>query len=785
MLKLTRTFFFSLTIIAVLLFSAMGPTTVYADDGSTASTSSTDTSVSGSDSGGCDSDEGEANTSGSGCDSEDGVTDPQPTETAAPVVVETTPTPPGDSQPTEPVVDQTAPPADSIILEQIPDNTTVTVLDADGQPQPLATQDAANAIAITSDPIWCPQGQSPTPDANGCTSSFSSFNALLTELSGNTAYQGAGTIYVQQGTYSGGETSIDFNSASYDLSNIRNFDLTVHGGWDTITNTVDPASTSTFSIPFVIGTSTNPWGGSLTINNIVINNSNQTALTLYSQNDINLSNVQVSNSVTGSGAELNAGRDITINNSKFERNRNAGAVIRAGGNVAIANSTFSNPGRNRLQMTGLDIVTTGGSVALLNVQANGNREVGANINAAGRVTIGSSFFSGTKSFTTAPGGAVTYYGYGLQVVTPDAIDLDGVTASDNFLWGASLDAGKDVAIANSIFNANTTASTAFIDDTGLLVKSGGQVALNNVQANDNRLIGATIDAAGTVSINNSTFSNNKGTTISSTGVPTFHGYGLEVVSLDSIALDNVIASNNNLFGASLDAGVDVFIANSTFSNNSTGSATDPLGRGLEVVSAGDVFLDTVVVDNNQLFGANIQAAGDVFLDTVTATNNGTDGVVVDATCANLINGTYSGNGQYGLNLINPALNQIGSPIFAGNGAGDIFPPNPGPCIVASSITNSGIAGNNNSAGSSNASLSAAPLVVLHSAGTLDRATVASESLLGNSLNNVLAKTWAGNNGFIFTTSIFTGKYAYVYSTLGMQVVLLYPISLTDATMDGS
>jgi hypothetical protein len=83
-----------------------------------------------------------------------------------------------------------------------------------------------------------------------------------------------------------------------------------------------------------------------------------------------------------------------------------------------------------------------------------------------------------------------------------------VTANNNFLWGADLDAGGDVSIVDSIFNANSTLSPTFIDDTGLLITSGGNVALTNVQANGNRLIGTVIDAVGSVSIESSTFSNN-------------------------------------------------------------------------------------------------------------------------------------------------------------------------------------------------------------------------------------------------------------------------------------
>ena len=279
--------------------------------------------------------------------------------------------------------------------------------------------------------------------------------------------------------------------------------------------------------------------------------------------------MNVTNSVNGAGAELNAGGNVTIANSKFDRNKTAGAIVRAKGNVAIVNSSFSDPANGRRQAVGLDILTDG-SVALLNVLANVNREAGATINAGGRVSISNSFFSDTKSMKGS-GASTTFLGYGLQIITPDAIDLAGVTASDNFLWGASLQAGGDVAISDSIFNANTTASPGFIDDTGLLITSGGSVALNNVQANDNRLIGATIDAAGDVAIINSTFSNNNGVTISG-GIQTFHGYGLRVNTLGGIAISLTTASNNTLFGASLTAGGDISVSDSSFDNQTSGSS---------------------------------------------------------------------------------------------------------------------------------------------------------------------------------------------------------------------
>jgi len=333
------------------------------------------------------------------------------------------------------------------------------------------------------------------------------------------------------------------------------------------------------------------------------------------------------------------------------------------------------------------------------------------------------------------------------------------------------------------------------------VKSGGQVSLNNVQANDNRLIGAVIDAAGTVSINNSTFTNNKGTTISG-GVITYHGYGLQVTSLDSIFLNGVTASNNTLFGAHLDAAGDVAISSiitpsltviSTFSNNTTGSATDLLGRGLEIISGGNVFLDTVLADKNQLTGADLQATSDVFLDNITATNNGVDGVAVQANCTNLNGGRYSDNGQYGLNLINSPLNQIAPPVFASNGVRDIFPLVPGACIV---VANSGTTLNNINGGSPSGTSSIPSQFVSQVFGDTNASnhhllygilrgssTSSFNSVGSDFLNNLLVSYQATTSGSNATLSIFTGEYIYIYSAHGLQVVSLYPVSLSDVEVN--
>jgi hypothetical protein len=802
MFNSVRAFLLSLTIIAVLVFSAVGTTVAYADGDNPPDSAPVQTS------GGeeCDSDDDECSQEAEqpeegkpGPGSVDTVetTEPETVATEAPAE-EATPPSEGEAtpvptverpsvdpfEPTPVPTEEETPPAEepgaapptpvveTPILTTVPDNTNVTVLNAQGEAQPLVSRAASQAIESGIDPIWCPEGQSPTPGANGCTQSFNSFTALLNFLSGNATYTGPGTIYVEEGNYQGGESTINFNN--FNLSNLSSSNLTITGGWNTATGST--TGTSTFNnVSIIIGNSGNPWGGSLTLNNITITNPSGTGITANSQNAVTLSNVNVTNSTNGAGAEITAGTDVNINNSKFERNKTAGVIIRALRDVSIANSSFSNPANARRQIIGLDIITDG-SVSLLNVLANGNRQAGATIEAGGPVSIANSTFSGTKSILGSE-----FLGYGLTVVSQDVINLDGVTANDNFLWGASLTAAGDISIANSNFNANTTESPGFIDDTGLLVTSGGNVSIFNSHADDNRLIGATITAAGDVSISGSTFSSNNGITIDSAGNPTFHGYGLQVVTDGSIFLEGVVASGNTLFGAHLEAGVDVVVSSSDFSNQTSGSTTALTGRGLEVIAGGNVLLQNVTFNNNQTFGANIQAGLDILLSGVTASGNGTNGVNVEtANCGTLflVGGTYINNGEYGLNVLGTQISQTVAPTFSGNGLGNINQ-DPGTCVFTPVNP---------------PTTPAQPPVykpndygaVPYNPGANSLARTLDLSGLNGDLatfNSFLAQYDPSRSGL--QIGPFVGRYAYVYLASGMQIVM-YPLSTPQQlVMNGS
>ncbi|MFN3786733.1 MAG: hypothetical protein ACK4RS_07825, partial [Thiothrix sp.] len=67
------------------------------------------------------------------------------------------------------------------ILETLPEDTQLIVLDEEGEALPLATEEAAQAIII-GDPIWCPASvATPTPSLNGCSGSYATFAALLAD----------------------------------------------------------------------------------------------------------------------------------------------------------------------------------------------------------------------------------------------------------------------------------------------------------------------------------------------------------------------------------------------------------------------------------------------------------------------------------------------------------------------------------------------------------------------------------------------------------------------------
>lgn len=658
-----RAIFLFLTIVAVMFASAVGTTNVYADDGTPPAPPTEAPAVDPS------TDEAEpvapaepaevAPPAEEPAATEAAVAEPEVAEPVAtdpaitePEVVEPVATEPAVTEEAAPVVEEQQPAEAATevetILEQVPDDTTVTVINAEGEAQPLTTQESADAI-LTGDPIWCPEYQDPTPGANGCTDSFSSFDALLSYLKaheGEAAYQQSGKIFVQMGTYAGPETTIDFNT--YNFQSLNQYNLAIQGGWDTSTTTANsnPANPTKMKAPIVVGTSTNPWVGSLSFDGIQIINANGTGLTLYSAQDITLTNMQVTGS-NGGGASLNAGGNVTVDQSKFNNNKKSGAEITAGGYVYVTNSEFNNnkDKANTEDAFGLKL-NNQGEVFLDSVYANSN-EYGAKIDSTGAVTVFQSFFNGnievekecvwiganTKSCHWECKDKVVG-GYGLNVATTyvnpstqwAAVYVSDVTANENYQYGAHIEAA-DAEIYNSVFMGTEKNQQGY----GLEVLTTGAgengVKIDNVRASNNEQFGANIQAVEKVTISNSFFDGN--TSYSQTCgyaakekschwqcTDKYTGYGLRVVTTANINLAGVSAQDNYEYGAHLE-GKNVSISNGIFSGNASDSASTLTGRGLEIVSSFDTTLSNVQANNNQLFGAHIQAGNDVNISLST------------------------------------------------------------------------------------------------------------------------------------------------------------------------
>jgi hypothetical protein len=200
---------------------------------------------------------GAAPPAASGVPAGDPVTSPPPSPDVAPPAAEALPLEaPASDASGEPALDPAPTPAD--LLAQVPDGTTVAVVDAQGAAVPLVSEQAAEILA-TGDPIWCPTGV--LPGGAGCTVNYAS----LSELVAAGPPPGNGVIWIQGGVdTSAGGVTIDGNT---NWSTAKAFALTLQGGWNgPLTTTVNIANPSEFHTPLSII----HWNAAVTLNDLLI-----------------------------------------------------------------------------------------------------------------------------------------------------------------------------------------------------------------------------------------------------------------------------------------------------------------------------------------------------------------------------------------------------------------------------------------------------------------------------------------------------------------------------------
>ncbi len=363
-----------------------------------------------------------------------------PTEPPAPTQVATeSPTePPAESTP-EPVEAAATPLAE--VIDQVPEDTEVVVLDEDGDSVPLASQEAAE-IAEVSDPMWCPEGV--LPGDAGCSASYPTISALINNMVSNTPfYTQNGVIYftADPGT---GTFNLSPTTLTSDFDTLKNYNLTLQGGWNGSTATPSLSGQTDFANrPITIGSSGNPWAGNITLNDITFTGASQTSLTVYTTTgDITLSNVDVNNQAGGHNTALldTASGDITVSNGTFDGNNtnSAGFFAATGsGSITISDSSFTQNKKSGSANNSDGATLSAPIVTLTNVTATNNDGDGITIMSADLVTLNNVVASNNG---TNPPGPVSNDGSGVFFSgnLGSSLLVNGGTFSGNKEYGIEL-----------------------------------------------------------------------------------------------------------------------------------------------------------------------------------------------------------------------------------------------------------------------------------------------------------------------------------------------------------
>ncbi|MBX3035483.1 MAG: hypothetical protein KF758_01105 [Anaerolineales bacterium] len=517
----------------------------------------------------------------------------------------------------------------SEILGLAPSNTEIIVLDENGEPLPLVTQEASDAIAA-ADPIWCPAGVAvPVASSLGCSPSFTSMTGLIAWLQANDPNQ-AGTIWIE-GIYDsstavgdGLATSFTFNGSAGNLDNMAKFALTIKGGWNGMTTgTVDTGNPSRFegdSFSII------NWKGNITISdleifNATVNPNCGAALCVSTEGNITLIRVNASlnDGVLGGAILANnaVGKSstVTITNSNFDINNDTGLLVNSHGAVNIKDSTFffNDVGSGATINNYFDVTPSPVTIISSTANLNGN---GAGDN-------------------------------GLTINSNGVVTLTNVTANTNFGSGARINTTYNAAGNANVVLTNTNYFEGN-DEYGLYVITNGSITIKQVMANANGLDNAYL--------NNNNFNLNlllKPVTISGTGIfnGSLGGDGLRVISNGAVTLSNITAGNNFGYGAFINNNVPV-VNNSPVTLKGTNTFNNNDNDGLQISSDGNISISNVTANDNALRGVdlsnNTPPAGKTpsvtVLGFLTAIKNDSSGLYILSDGAiSLTNLTINGN----------------------------------------------------------------------------------------------------------------------------------------------
>lgn len=526
------------------------------------------------------------------------------------------------------VVEETAPAVEEVapLLSLLPADTEVIVLSEEGEALPLASEEAASVVA-GSDPIWCPASTAmPVDNGSGCSPRFDSFSALLTWLDTNDPGV-AGTIWIEKG-YDSGSVAGDWAVTRFEFNGtgrvMANFALNIKGGWNGLgTNTIDINDPSEFNG----GLHFTDWNGDITISDLLITGVDQigVALNIGTAKKITVLRVDVESNVGGAQFTNVAGTgDVVITASAFTNNDDPGAEVANGLRVFSRGAiTLSNVIASGNEGYGANLENTWASIAK-NVtlsggvfEFNNNGGIGLTISSDGLISgkdidaIGNGTDGGyldNISSTTAQGVTLTGTNAfsenlddGLEILSEGPISINNLIANANGDWGA-LPYNHYAATAQLVTLTGAN-EFKFNGGGGLTIRSNGVITVNNVAATDN-----TTQTG--VFLDNSESSFASGVNVAGSNLFDRNGYnGLVVLSMGAIKVNNISASGNGL------------VAQGDGAHLNNAEATTPKPVALTGVNS---------FASNEWYGLRIYSNGVVSLSNVTASSNlGGDGIFVD------------------------------------------------------------------------------------------------------------------------------------------------------------
>ena len=220
------------------------------------------------------------------------------------------------------------------VLPQLPADTSMTVLDQNNEPVPLASQAAVDTLAVP-DPYFTVSGTlyqfsaaDCDPGTSGNQPCASPLQAAIDYLSSMNATPDDGTIYVESGTYNenlkidgAGWTSTPGNLT---LAGLNGSSATTVNGDLEVTNLTNSFTLQGFTFSGTVYIEAN---GGVDVNDVVVKNSSAfVSLEIYSNNNVNLNDTNVSGNAAY-GASVDTYGDVNVTNGTFSNNGKTGLYI--------------------------------------------------------------------------------------------------------------------------------------------------------------------------------------------------------------------------------------------------------------------------------------------------------------------------------------------------------------------------------------------------------------------------------------------------------------------------